>query len=320
MTLLYEDGRQGEVNLIASRDSIVHLGNVDFENLTVNLKPKAVAAGEKAVGLGTTKAPFGDLYLQGNTLTISTKSVGITEISGTEYLNFGSNVMIGTSVITGDRLLAFQDELNTSSLTDVNIVGIADDNCIQWDADTSKWVDAEYTQPEDLDLSASPITELLDIQPDSYQAGQMWQYSPSVGKWKAFNSNALEWTDFKATGSFTVNSEAVWTTTRTIQINAGEVVCDSFSINTYNSAKYFISCEDYTTDNKGYWGAQVTLVHDGVSDTSFSVYSEVELGSISMFPGIAADVSGGNVRLKITTTSDQQVVTSHRTSITKYTS
>ena len=52
MTLLYDDGRQGEVNLIASRDSIVHLGNVDFENLTVNLKPKTVAAGEKAVGLG----------------------------------------------------------------------------------------------------------------------------------------------------------------------------------------------------------------------------------------------------------------------------
>ena len=30
MTLLYDDGRQGEVNLIASRDSIVHLGNVYF--------------------------------------------------------------------------------------------------------------------------------------------------------------------------------------------------------------------------------------------------------------------------------------------------
>ena len=36
MTLLYDDGRQGEINLIASQDSIIHLGNIDFENLTLN--------------------------------------------------------------------------------------------------------------------------------------------------------------------------------------------------------------------------------------------------------------------------------------------
>ncbi len=38
-----------------------------------------------------------------------------------------------------------------------------------------------------------------------------------------------------------------------------------------------------------------------------------------MNPIIAADISSGNVRLKVTTTSDQQVVTSHRSVITKYT-
>ena len=121
MTLLYDDGRQGEVNLIASQDSIVHLGNVDFENLTVNLKPKIVGAGEKAASLGETTAPFGDLYLQGNTLTISTREIGITEQSGTEYLDFGSNVMIGSTTITGTRLLAFGDQLKISSLTGLSI-------------------------------------------------------------------------------------------------------------------------------------------------------------------------------------------------------
>ena len=319
MTLLYDDGRQGEVNLIASRDSIVHLGNVDFENLTVNLKPKTVAAGEKAVGLGATEAPFGDLYLQGNTLTISTKSIGITEVGGTEYLDFGYNVVIGSTVINGATLLAFQDQLNISSLTDVNITGVEDGNCLKWDNGTSKWIDAEWDQDaENLDVSQKALTEFLDIQPDSYTEGMMWQYSPSVDKWKAFDSNVLEWTDFKVTGAFTVNSEASMSTTRTIQINAGQVVVDSFSINTFTTAKYFISCEDYTTDNKAYWACQATLVHDG-TNVNHTIYSEVELGTISMYPGIATDINSGNVRLKITTSSDQQVVTAHRTSITKYT-
>ena len=36
MTLLYDDGRQGEINLIASQDSIIHLGDIDFENTSQN--------------------------------------------------------------------------------------------------------------------------------------------------------------------------------------------------------------------------------------------------------------------------------------------
>ena len=144
MTLLYDDGRQGEINLIASQDNIIHLGDIDFENLTVNLKPKTVGAGEKAASLGETTAPFGDLYLQGNTLTISTKSISITELSGTEYLDFGSNVVIGSTVISGTRLLAFQDQLKTTGLTDVTISGVEDGNILKWDTSVGRWTEAQF--------------------------------------------------------------------------------------------------------------------------------------------------------------------------------
>ena len=99
---------------MAQEYATVQLGIIDLENLTVNLKPKAPEPGQKPAGLGTTEAPFGDLYLQGNTLTLSTKSIGITEQDGAEYLDFGSNTIIGATTISGDRLLAFADQLSNT--------------------------------------------------------------------------------------------------------------------------------------------------------------------------------------------------------------
>ena len=326
MTLLYEDGRQGEINLIASQDNIIHLGNIDFENLTVNLKPKTVAAGEKAPSLGETTAPFGDLYLQGNTLTISTRSIGITEQSGTEYLDFGSNVVIGSTVISGTRLLAFQDQLKTTGLTDVTITGIEDGNVLEWNQDTSKWIHAPFSlDPADLDVSKKNIGELYDVEPNSYVEGMMWQYSPSADKWTSLNPSDLD-LDYPKARTFSVNSGTAaenptgtvrYSSSRIIQILAGQVVVDTFDINIYRTAKYIVTCEDYTLDNKAYWTGQAMLVHDG-TNTAMSLYGEVEVGRISMMPILESDISNSNVRLKVTTSSDQQVVTVHRVLFDNY--
>ena len=326
MTLLYDDGRQGEINLIASQDSIIHLGNIDFENLTVNLKPKTVGAGEKAVSLGETTAPFGDLYLQGNTLTISTRSIGITEQSGTEYLDFGSNVVIGSTVISGTRLLAFQDQLKTTGLTDVTITGIEDGNVLEWNQDTSKWIHAPFSlDPADLDVSKKNIGELYDVEPNSYVEGMMWQYSPSADKWTSLNPSDLD-LDYPKARTFSVNSGTAaenptgtvrYSSSRIIQILAGQVVVDTFDINIYRTAKYIVTCEDYTLDNKAYWTGQAMLVHDG-TNTNMTVYGDVEVGRISMMPILESDISSSNVRLKVTTSSDQQVVTVHRVLFDNY--
>jgi hypothetical protein len=327
MTLLYDDGRQGEINLIASHDSIIHLGDIDFENLTVNLKPKTVGAGEKAVSLGETTAPFGDLYLQGNTLTISTKSISITELSGTEYLDFGSNVVIGSTVISGTRLLAFQDQLKTTGLTDVTISGVEDGNILKWDTSTGKWADAPFElDPALLDLSQKNIGELYDVEPQAYTEGMMFQYSPSADAWASINASDLE-LDYPKAKTFSVNSGTSaenptgtvrYSASRTIQILAGTVVVDTFDINIYRTAKYIVTCEDYTTDNKAYWMGQAMLVHDG-TNTGLSLYGEVAIGLAALVPPIIeSEITGSNVRLKVTTSSDQQVVTVHRTAFDNY--
>ena len=299
------------------QQATVSLGIIDLENLTVNLKPKAPEPGSNPVGLGTTEAPFGDLFLQGNTLTLSTKSIGISEQDGVEYLDFGSNVVIGSTTITGERLLAFGDQLKISSLTDVTIAGVANGDILNWDKVSSKWVAGPGTTPENLDISQKNIGELEDVAHSMYATGMMWQYNESLSAWRAVNTNMLEFEDFQVKGSFTVDSDLVFSTSRTIVGTAGEVVADTFNINTFRSAKYIVTCEDYTVGTTAYWTGEIALVHDG-TDTNHILYGEVELGAITVEPGIAADILGTDVRLKVTTSSDQQVVTVHRTVCTNY--
>lgn len=345
------------ITRIASDDTIVHLGIVDLENLTVNLKPKAPEPGQKPAGLGTNTAPFGDLFLTGNTLTLSTRSISITESGGAEYLDFGSNTIIGATQITGDRLLAFADQLKISQITDVDLAGLETSDVLKWNASEGKWKPgtastADTTRLQQLqdvsvggiqsgyilkwnavsnqwevgapdtttsvDLTGSDIGDLGNVEKITYPAKSVWQYDVASNQWKAVNTSVLSFTDFQTAGTLTVNTEVVYSTTRTIQASAGEVVADTFSINSYRFAKYIVTCEDYTFGPKGFWTGEVNLAHDG-TDTVLTVFGEVELGDITMNPTIASDITGSNVRLKVTTTSDQQVVTVHRTVVTKYT-
>ena len=299
------------------QQATVSLGIIDLENLTVNLKPKAPEPGSNPVGLGTTEAPFGDLFLQGNTLTLSTKSIGISEQDGVEYLDFGSNVVIGSTTITGERLLAFGDQLKISSMTDVTIEGIANGDILNWDKVSSKWVAGPGTTPENLDISQKNIGELEDVAQSMYADGMMWQYNSALSAWKAVNTNLLEFEDFQVKGTFTVDSDLMFSTSRTVVVSAGEVVADTFNINTFRSAKYIVTCEDYTVGTTAYWTGEIALVHDG-TDTNIILYGEVELGAITIEPGIASDILGTDVRLKVTTSSDQQVVTVHRTVCTNF--
>ena len=201
------------------QQATVSLGIIDLENLTVNLKPKAPEPGSNPVGLGTTEAPFGDLFLQGNTLTLSTKSIGISEQDGVEYLDFGSNVVIGSTTITGERLLAFGDQLKISSLTDVTIEGIANGDILNWDKVSSKWVAGPGTTPENLDISQKNIGELEDVAQSMYADGMMWQYNSALSAWKAVNTNLLEFEDFQVKGTFTVNTDMMFSTSRTLAVS-----------------------------------------------------------------------------------------------------
>jgi hypothetical protein len=235
--------------------------------------------------------------------------------------------VIGSTVISGTRLLAFQDQLKTTGLTDVTISGVEDGNILKWDTSTGKWADAPFElDPALLDLSQKNIGELYDVEPQAYTEGMMFQYSPSADAWASINASDLE-LDYPKAKTFSVNSGTSaenptgtvrYSASRTIQILAGTVVVDTFDINIYRTAKYIVTCEDYTTDNKAYWMGQAMLVHDG-TNTGLSLYGEVAIGLAALVPPIIeSEITGSNVRLKVTTSSDQQVVTVHRTAFDNY--
>ncbi len=299
---------------IAADDTIVHLGIVDLENLKVNLKPAPVEPGESPVGLGSPSAPFGELYLQGNTLTLSTRSIGITEIGGAEYLDFGSNTIIGTTHITGDKLLAFADQLRISQLTDVNITGVSDGQILKWDAAAARWTPGQYV--DSIDISGLSIEEHADVADFTPADNDVFQFDSGLGKWTAASPSGILDEQNLSLGAVTVNSYMQMVTTRVVATSAGTHVVDQFSINTYRSAKYLVQVEDDTFGDKGYWIAEVLMTHND-TDSALTVWGEVELGTVDMSPTITTDITNSLCRLKVTTGSDDQTVTSSRFAVTK---
>lgn len=299
---------------IASDDTVVHLGIVDLENLTVNLKPAPTEPGESPVGLGSNTQPFGDLYLQGNTLTLSTRSLGITEIDGHEYFNFGSNTIIGATHITGDKLLAFADQLKISQLTDVNLTGISDGQMLKWDAAAARWTPGSYI--DSIDITGLSIEEHADVAAFTASDNDVFQFDSGLGKWTAVSPTGVLDGALLTPNAVTVNSYMQMVTTQVTASTAGTHVVDQFSINTYRSAKYLVQVEDNTFGDKGYWIAEVLMTHND-TDSALTVWGEVELGAVDMSPTIATDITNSLCRLKVTTGSDDQTVTASRFAVTK---
>jgi len=300
---------------IASDDTVVHLGIIDLENLKVDLKPAAVEEGSKPSALGSNTQPFGDLYLQGNTLTLSTRSLGITEIDGHEYFDFGSNTIIGATHITGDKLLAFADQLKISQLTDVNITGVQDGQILKWDAAASRWTPGQYV--DTIDISGLSIEEHADVAAFTPADNDVFQFDSGLGKWTAVSpSGILDDAEFLSPKAVTVNSYMQMVTTRVVASSAGTHVVDQFSINTYRSAKYLVQVEDNTFGDKGYWIAEVLMTHND-TDSALTVWGEVELGTVDMSPTVTTDITSGLCRLKVATGSDDQTVTASRFAVTK---
>jgi len=299
---------------VAADDTIVHLGIVDLENLTVNLKPKAPEPGQKPAGLGSNTQPFGDLFLQGNTLTLSTRSLGITEVGGAEYLDFGSNTIIGATQITGNRLLAFADQLKISQLTDVNLTGISDGQMLKWDAAAARWTPGSYI--DSIDITGLSIEEHADVAAFTASDNDVFQFDSGLGKWTAVSPTGVLDGALLTPNAVTVNSYMQMVTTQVTASTAGTHVVDQFSINTYRSAKYLVQVEDNTFGDKGYWIAEVLMTHND-TDSALTVWGEVELGAVDMSPTIATDITNSLCRLKVTTGSDDQTVTASRFAVTK---
>ena len=120
---------------------LVHLGRLDLENLKFDIKPALssdLPEGQSAPSLGAPDRPFGDLYMAGNTIYLSTRPLSVTDVDGVEYIDFSSNVIVGNTVIT-DQKLAFDANLRIDKLKDVDLTGLQDSYILQWNNSTQTW-------------------------------------------------------------------------------------------------------------------------------------------------------------------------------------
>jgi hypothetical protein len=61
------------------------------------------------------------------------------------------------------------------------------------------------------------------------------------------------------------------------------------------------------SDDTTYYIAELLLIHNG-STVSFTIYGEVVVGDLDIYPTYSTDVVSSNVRLLIQTTSDSQTI------------
>ena len=246
------------------------------------------------------------------------------------YVNTQLNLKVDTSIFV------------TTAMNNVSSDNPANNTVLVYKSGNSQYESADF----DVSLTNKSISELQDVSTQTPTANQILQYNGSV--WVpvdntggsggsstlsdltdtqisgtptnvhalVYNSAAGKWlpASVSASGSLTgqdikdlledVDGQVI-TATSVTAATAGTYVGDSFSINTLRSAKYVVTIND--SDDTTYYIAELLLIHNG-STVSFTIYGEVVVGDLDIYPTYSTDVVSSNVRLLIQTTSDSQTI------------
>jgi len=249
--------------------ALVNLSRLALQNLDVSITPASNLLSPP--DLGGTTSPFGDLFLSGQTLHLQDRTISITTVDSSSYIDLGANVIIGVNHVNSSAAFAYQSDLTTLQLTN------------------------------------NDIGELKNVTTTGITDGQVLAYESSVDKFIPANvsgSGTLTGADIK-TLLEAVDGQ-VLTTNTTVAATIGTFVADTFSINTLRSAKYVVTISD--SDDTTYYIAEVLLIHNG-STVTFTIYGEVVVGTLeTIYPSYSADIVDDNVRLLIETFSSQQTI------------
>lgn len=160
---------------IAPEDtSLVNLSRLDLLNLDTNIIP---ASNSTPPNLGAPSTPFGDLFLSGNTLHLSDRTISIATVGGASYINLGSNVIVGNNSINSTAQIVFKGELNISELGDANTTGISNGQFLRYNSSTSQF--------EPADSLAGSISSLSDVDiPGSLTHGQVLAFNSSTSNFE----------------------------------------------------------------------------------------------------------------------------------------
>ena len=204
--------------------------------------------------------------------------------------------------------------LSLTGLNEVYPTNIQNGDILVWDSTQTKWVNsASGGGGGSAETPQSIVNKLVQadgagtgIDSDKLdgQEGSFYQDPTNIN---FSNTTPL------SVANVSINSLMSMESQKYTAVPQGTIVVDSFSINTYRTAKYLVTIADINDDS--YYLTEVLLLQNGTEST-LTQFGELLLGIGSASPDISSDIVGASgseqCRLKITTGSDNQEITVSR--------
>ena len=238
----------------------------------------------------------------GNQLITFENSVQVKEILDEDDFASNSNTALATQQSIGSKITNVINNTDLGDFGSVNISSPSDGQALIYDGDTSKWIAGTVTAEGS--ITATQVKNLL-VTVDG--AGSGVDADLLDGQQGTHYTNASNLTG-SASGitSVTVNSIMTVVSTTTTLATAGTTSTDEFSTSAFRAAKYIISVSD--SDDSTFATTEALVVHNGTS-ASLTQFGDVTVGSGTVpEPTLDADIDSGNVRLLVTTNSNNQTI------------
>ena len=238
----------------------------------------------------------------GNQLITFENSIQVKEILDEDDFASNSNTALATQQSIGSKITNVINNTDLGDFGSVNIDDPSDGQALIYDSDTNKWIAG--TVSAEGSITATQVKNLL-VTVDG--AGSGVDADLLDGQQGTHYTNAGNLTG-SASGisSVTVNSIMTVVSTTTTLATAGTTATDQFSTSAFRAAKYIISVSD--TDDSTFATTEALVVHNGTS-ASLTQFGDVTVGSGTVpEPTLDADIDSGNVRLLVTTNSNNQTI------------
>ena len=229
-------------------------------------------------------------------------SIQVTQILDEDDFISNSNTALATQQSIGSKITNVINNTELGDFGSVNIDSAGDGQVLTYDDATSKWVAATVTSEGS--ITATQVKNLL-VTVDG--AGSGIDADLLDGQQGAHYTTADNLTG-AASGitSVTVNSIMTVVSTTVTLATAGTTATDTFSTSAFRAAKYIITVSD--SDDSTFATTEALVVHNGTS-ASLTQFGDVTVGSGTVpEPLLDADVDSGNVRLLVTTNSNNQTI------------
>lgn len=248
--------------------------------IDTNIVPKS----NNTYDIGTSVARFDHAYFSANGISIGDASI----------VYDGTQVQITPSL-----------SLSLQSLNDVSSGDVTNNYVLIYNSSNSSF-EFGLIGPDNLDITDQYVLDKIlnvdgsgsTLDADKLDGLDSTYYLDAENLEFSANVNLIA-ADVTVGSSLELFSKTIATTL------AGTIVVDQFNINTLRSSHYTVTLSN--DDSTSFYTSDIIIIHNG-TQSNITIYGEVAVGAEDIAPTYDSDIVGGNARLILTTTSDNQTI------------